>query len=66
MFSYFMNHTNRLVRIDPLRNLSLGYLTPSPTRSSSVDLPRFSMVNIEPISMDHDEQDPLGHVLCGA
>ena len=66
MSSYFRDHTNCLVRIDPLRNLSLGYLIPSPTRSSPIDLPRFPLVDIEPIPMDQHEQDPLGHVLGGA
>ena len=66
MSSYFRDHTNRLVRVDPLRNLPLGYLTPSPTRSSPIDIPRFSEINIEPIHMDHHEQDPRGHGLGGA
>ena len=61
--SYFRDHTNHLVRVDPLRNLPLGYLTPSPTRFSPVDLPQFSLVDIEPIPMDQHEQDSLGHVL---
>ena len=63
MFSYFRDHTNRLVQVDPLHNLRLGYLTPSPTRCNPVDLSQFSLVDIEPISIDQHEQDPLGHVL---
>ena len=39
MSSYFRDHINHLVRVDPLCNLPLGYLIPSPTRSSLVDLP---------------------------
>ena len=64
MSSYFRDHTNRLVRVDPLRNLPLGYLTPSPTRSSSVDLSQFPLVDIRPIPMD--QHDQVGHVLGGA
>ena len=63
MSSYFRDHTNCLVRVDPLRNLPLGYLTLSLTRSSLIDLPRFSLVDIEPIPMDHHKQNPLGYVL---
>ena len=66
MSSYFRDHTNRLVRVNPLHNLPLGYLTPSPIKSSPIDLPRFSEINIEPISMDHHEQDPIKHGLGGA
>ena len=52
MSSYYRDHTHRLVRADPLRNLPLGYLTPSPTRHISVDIPRFpSLVDVEPVSM---------------
>ena len=57
---FFSDHTNHLVRVNPLRNLPLGYLTPSPTRSSPIDLPHFYLVNIELILMDQDE-----HVLGG-
>ena len=64
--SHFRDHTNHLVRVDPLCNLLLGYLTRSPTRSSPVDLPQFSLVDIEPIPIDQHEQHPLGHVLGGA
>ena len=66
MFSYFRDHTNRLVRVDPLRNFPLRYLTPSSIRSSPIELPQFPMVNIEPILMDQHEQGLLGHVLGGA
>ena len=52
--------------MDPLHNLLLGYLTPSPTLFSLVDLPQFPLVDIKPIPMDHHEQGPLGHVLGGA
>ena len=52
MSSYYRNHTHRLVRADPLRNLPLGYLTQSPTWHTPVDLPRFPLsVDIEPIPM---------------
>ena len=61
MSSYFRDHTNYLVQVDLLRNLSLGYLTPSSNRSSSIDLPHIPMVDIEPILMDQHE-----HVLGGA
>ena len=65
MSSYFRDHINRLVRVrvNPLRNLPLGYLTSSLTRSRPVDLPRFPVVKIEHIHMDYHKQDPLGHVL---
>ena len=59
MSLYFKDHINHLVRVDPLRNLPLGYLTPSPTRSNSVDLSRFPLVDTEPIPIDQHEQDPL-------
>ena len=52
MSSYFRDHTRRLVRIDPLRNLPPGYLTPSLTRLSPIDLPRFPLVvDLGPIPM---------------
>ena len=44
----------------------MEYLKPSPIQSSPIDLPRFPLVDIEPILMDQHEQDPLGHVLGGA
>ena len=66
MSSYFKDHTNCLVRVDPLCNLPLGYLTPSPTHSSPVDFPQFLLFDIKPIPMDQHEQDPLGHDLGGA
>ena len=61
MSLYFRDHTNRLVRVDPLRNLPLGYLTPSPTRSTPIELHHFLVVNIESILMDQHE-----HILGGA
>ena len=61
MSSYFRDHINYLVRVESLHNLPLGYLTPSLTRSSLIDLPYFPVVNIEPIPMDQHE-----HVLGGA
>ena len=66
MSSYFRDNTNRFVQVDSLCNLPLGYLTPSPTRSSPVDLLRFPLVDIEPIPMDQHKQDPLGQFLGGA
>ena len=63
---YFRDHTNRLVRVDPLRNLPLGYLTPSPISSNPIDLCQFPLVDIESIPMDQHKQDPLGHVIGGA
>ena len=50
--SYYRDHTHRLVRADPLRNLSSGYLTQSPTRHTLVDLSRFPLiVDLGPIPM---------------
>ena len=40
-------------------------MTPSHTRSCSVDLPRFSLVDIRPIPMEQHEQDPSGHIPVG-
>ena len=41
-------------------------MTPSPIRSSPIDLTLFPLVDIEATPMDQHEQDPLGHVLGGA
>ena len=65
MSSYFRDHTNRLVQIKPLRNLSIGYLTPSPIRSRRVDLPQFFLIDIRPIPMEQHEQVPPRHIPTG-
>ena len=66
MFSYFKDHLNCLVRVEPLCNLPIGYLTPSPTRSHLVNLAQFLLVDIRPIPMEQHKQDPPRHVLAGA
>ena len=51
--TYFLrDHTQRLVRIDPLRNLPPGSLTPLPPRRTPTNLPHFPLVvDLGPIPM---------------
>ena len=54
MSNFFRDHTHRLVRVDPLRNLPPGSLTPSPTRRNPIDLPDFPLVvDLGPIPMEN-------------
>ena len=66
MSSYFRDHTNHLIRFEPLRNLLIEYLTPSPIHSCPVDLPQFSLVDIQPTPMEQHEQDTPRHVPVNA
>ena len=63
MSNFFRDHTHRLVRVDPLRNLPPGSLTPSPTRRNPIDLPDFPLVvDLGSISMEK-LNNLLGHLL---
>ena len=60
MSYFFRDHTHRLVRVDPLRNLPPGYLTPSPTRRNPIELPNFPLVvDLGPIPMENLNNHPI-------
>lgn len=60
MSYFFRDHTHRLVRVDPLRNLPPGYLTPSPTRRNPIELPNFPLVvDLGPIPMENLNNHPM-------